>query len=408
MVPCGGNAPSSALVAQAAALFACLTVSVLVSGCASAPQTGLLERKLSADPGSSRRLSLLIGEYANVFANTVKISASRIEMETTDLSVRRAALQWKIKAVPTVFTAASHEDPFLGLADLWILASQQRDLFVRDESSPIFGDEQFIAIEAAEVLENRIEQVARMTVASSDGLSELESFVREFAAENPIEDLSFFRASLAPRYVQFVQENSDLVQDLSAVKGYAETALALALVALNHAPDIARWQAELTLLDAETYPVVERTVQSVDALGLVATQLTQVTADLPAEIDAQRGAILRDLERQRVETLREIEAMRRAVFADLAREREVVFTSLDLRLTRVLESVRTERETLTTEAPVVAERAGQAVLPLTREVIDHAFWRALQLLLVLLIVLVAGALLFRWARKSGTERSGAK
>lgn len=393
-------------MAQAAVLVACLTASALLAGCASAPQAGLLERKLSADPGSSRRLSLLIGEYANGFANTVKISAGRIETETADLSIRRAALQWKIRAVPTVFTAVSHEDPFLGLADVWILAIQQRDLFVRDDAPPIFGSEQFIAIEAAESLEYRIEQVARMTVTSPDGLAELESFVREFAAENPMEDLSFFRASLAPRYVQFVQENSDLVQDLSAVKGYAETALALALVALNHAPDIARWQAELTLLDAETYPVVDRTVQSVDALGLVATQLTQVTADLPTEIDAQRDSILRDLERQRIETLRDIEAMRRAAFRDLAREREAVLSGFDLRLDRVLTSVRSEREALTAQIPLVAERAGEAVMPLSREVIDHAFWRALQLLLVLLVVLVVSTLVLRWTRK--TDASPAK
>lgn len=396
----GGEALRSPLEILCVSLIACISAALLLPGCVSPPQRGKLEVKLGADPRSARQLGLLLGEYANAFANTVKISADQMETRTAELSVRRAALQWKIKAVPAAFTAVSHEDPFLGLTDVWILAIQQRELFERDDASQIFGAEQGTAIDAARVLEERIEIVARMVVTSPDGIIDLKAFVRKFSRENPIEDLSFFRASLVPHYVKFVRERTDLVQELSAFRGYAETALGFALVGLNHAPEIARWQAELTLLDAETYPVIDRTLQSVDALGIAATQLTQVTADLNAEIDAQRDAVLRDLERQRIETLRDIEAMRRAAFADLAREREAVLSGLDLRLTGVLDSLRTERETLTAQVPLVAEQAGAAVMPLTREVIDHAFWRALQLLLVLLVVLVVSALVLRWTRKS--------
>ena len=146
---------------------------MLLPGCVSPPQRGKLEVKLGADPRSARQLILLLGEYANAFANTVKISADQIDARTDDFSVRRASLQWKIKAVPAVYTAVSHEDPFLGLSDVWILAIQQRELFERDDASQIFGAEQPIAIDAARLLENRIEVVARMVVTSPGGIAEL-------------------------------------------------------------------------------------------------------------------------------------------------------------------------------------------------------------------------------------------
>jgi hypothetical protein len=182
--------------------------------------------------------------------------------------------------------------------------------------------------------------------------------------------------------------------------------LNLALIGLNHAPEIARWQAELTLLDADTYPVIERTLQSVDALGAAAIDLKVVATNLPADIDAQRDAILRDIERQRVATLRDIERMRRAAFSDLTREREAVLSGIELQVDRVLGSVRIEREALSTQLPLVAERAADAVMPLTRDVIDHAFWRALQLLLVLFAVLLVSALALRWPRKRAIARPG--
>ncbi len=373
-------------------------VVLLLPGCTSAPQRGKLERKLEADTLSSRQLGLLVGDYANTFADTVKLSADKIERQSSGLSARRAALQWKIRAVPAVYTVASHEEPLFSLADLWVLAIQQRDFFDRDDMEQVFGEGQAIAQAASRLLEERIELIARETLKSPEGFARLETFVRDFAAEHPIVDLSFVRDSLTPFYIKFVSDKSNLRQELAAVRGYADTALALALIGLNHVPEIARWQAELTLLDAETYPVIERTVDSMDALGAAAVDLKAVAADLPATIEVQRDALLRDIERQRVDTLRDIELMRRAVFIDLALEREAVLAGFEQQMQTVLDAVRSERLALTEELPAVAERATEAVLPLTREVIDHAFWRAMQLSALLAAFVFATIFVLRRTR----------
>jgi len=378
-------------------------VVMMLPGCGSTPIQSNLGRNLGVDAVSAQQLGLLVGDYANSFADTVKLSAFKIETGTPSLPVRRAALQWKIRAVPAVFTAVSRSDPLFALTDLWVLAIQQRDLFERDEMAHVFGEGQTIAQDASRLLEERIELVAGTILKSPESFEAIEKFARLFAAEYPIADLSFLRASLAPFYIKFMEGESDLRRQVAAVKGYADTALGLALVAFEHAPDMARWQAELMLLNAETFPVVGRTVETMDVLEGAVVDLRSVAVDMPEFIDMQRDAILLDIERQRVDTLREIELLRRAVFIDVGLEREAILAALDQQVQLVLDGIRLEREAITGQIPDVAERAGQSVLPLTREVIDYAFWRAVQLSVLLAVFIIVAIVILRMTRTRGRQ-----
>jgi len=363
----------------------------------------MLERNPQTAALSSRQLGLLLVDYAKSFADTVKYSADLIQERTSDLSSRRAALLWKIRAVPGVYTVASHEDPMFGLADLWILSIQQRELFSREEVPELFGEAQYIAVAAARQLEVDIRTIARQALKAEEPFADLEKFVEEFAAQHPIENMSLARDSIGPLYIEFMQDRTDLSQALGAVGDYAETALTLAMIGLNHVPEMARWQVELTLLDAETYPVVGRTVETMGVLEGAVVDLKSIVVDMPKFIDLQRDAILRDIERQRVETLREIELLRQAVFIDVGLEREAVLAGLEQQVQVVLDGIRLEREAITGEIPAVAERAGESVLPVTREVIDYAFWRAVQLSVLLAVFVLATVLILRMTRKRGGQ-----
>jgi len=387
-----------------AILIAALGSVWLLAGCTASVSTrGMLERNPQTAALSSRQLGLLLTDYAKVFAETVKHSADLIQERTSDLSSRRAALSWKIRAVPGVYTVASHEDPMFGLADLWILAIQQRELFSREDMPELFGEERYIALAAARQLEADIRTIARQTLKTEEPFADLEKFVEEFAAQHPIENLSLARDSIGPLYIDFMQDRTDLSQALGAVGDYAETALTMAMIGLNHVPEMARWQVELTLLDAETFPVIGRTVETLGVLEGAVVDLKSVVVDMPEFIDAQRDVILLDIERQRVETLREIELLRRAVFIDIGLEREAVLAGLDQQIQVVLDGLRIEREAITDQIPAVAERAGQSVLPLTREVIDYAFWRAVQLSVLLAVFVLATILILRMTRKRGKQ-----
>ncbi len=352
---------------------------MLLAACKSVPLQGKFGQALGVDAHSAQQLGLLVGDYADLFAQTVRHSADKMKSGTPTLQVRRAALQWQIRSVPAVFSAASRSDPLFALVDLWVLAIQQRQLFEREEMAPLFGEGLTIAQQASRDLEKRIEVVARTIVKSPEALEGMATFTRTFAAANPIKNLSFARASVAPLYIKFMEEETNLRREVAAVRGYADTAIGLTLAGLNYAPDIARWQAEITLLDAEIFPIVSRTVETMDVLEGAVVDLKAVAVDMPEFVDAQRVAILRDIERQRVDTLRDIEIMRQAVFVDVALEREAILAGMDQQIQLVLDGLRVERETITGQIPAVAERAGQSMVPLTREVIDYAFLRALQL-----------------------------
>jgi hypothetical protein len=87
------------------------------------------------------------------------------------------------------------------------------------------------------------------------------------------------------------------------------------------------------------------------------------------------------------------------VFVDLGLEREAILAGMHQQIQLALDALRIERETLTVQIPDVAQRAGASVMPLTREVIDYAFWRAVQLLVLLTVIVLATILTLRITRK---------
>ena len=68
-------------------------------------------------------------EYSITFAAEVDLTASSIEQRTTDATVRRNALLWRIRAIPEMRKACFRMEPVSGLLDAWTLSRQMDQLF---------------------------------------------------------------------------------------------------------------------------------------------------------------------------------------------------------------------------------------------------------------------------------------
>jgi hypothetical protein len=78
-------------------------------------------------------------EYSITFAAEVDLTASSIEQRTTDSTVRRNALLWRIRAIPEMRKACFRMEPVSGLVDAWTLPRQMDQLFSEGAGAGAFG-----------------------------------------------------------------------------------------------------------------------------------------------------------------------------------------------------------------------------------------------------------------------------
>lgn len=138
------------------------------------------------------------------------------------------------------------------------------------------------------------------------------------------------------------------------------------------------WQTELAVIeavDASAVPALG------DAAGEGLVAITRLTQEIPALVSRERRATLAEIDEQRVATLAALEGERKAVMTDLTRERESLVASVE-------------------------EMRGKTLKEL-RGLVDHAFVRLLQLLVLVAVVSAVGLVMyFRHSRQRPVQHVG--
>jgi hypothetical protein len=88
----------------------------------------------------------------------IEETADRIAAGTTNRSVQRAALEWKIEAVPAMRGALFQPDPLTALVDSWALCNQMADYFETGPGNAALGDSSPIAVATCHRLEETLAQ----------------------------------------------------------------------------------------------------------------------------------------------------------------------------------------------------------------------------------------------------------
>ena len=393
-------------------------------GCARLPVPGVRRPQPAISEAELREeLIAFSGRFDSVVGN----AANRIRAETTDSELRRTALLWEIQLVPLVQEAAFATDAKTAFVAVGSVTLMQRKFLTEGDGRTVFGEHQPIAVAAATELEEDFWSIGALFLDEAE-IAKLQEDIDTYVAGRNITGRDFTVTSVRRR-VRQVQEcgRFDWVVDLpmspfralegvgtgaNAIQDFNETAQEFARI-VEGLPEQLRWQAQLLLYDIESresLAVALETFQSVaesarelalvderladsiegllddteDALGeLNRALLTAQGMVEPLRLTAEQvnlagvswGKLFgRDGERDpdgRPFDIREWEAAARGIG-----EAAVEMRALAAELGSLGESRALEASLAHVDSAVSSAEAGG------RGVVDHAAWRALQLLLV--------------------------
>jgi hypothetical protein len=449
-----------------------LTVTLLIpsSGCQAPERDRPGEQRLDAGLALPRPSTTVLRDALERFVefaeSRVADAAERIERETTDREVRRAALIWKLELLPDMQADLQDKEPLEMLLDSWALWVRLSQYLQAGEGQDLFGPQQPLAVAATAGILQAVEALAREHLPAK----EQEAIVRRinvYAREHPIRGV-FAHESVAD-FAQ-VEEGRNTIQRLLGAPLRAmgrvgeglDPTLSLSRSVdrltelMSDYPALVRWQAQLLLLEVERLGSVQTTVSSAQTLSQASDRLAGVAEDLPERLREETERLFADVDERQPElqkTLTELRATVQTVNEALTQAQETSAavqsvlgelrglrgppattrpgaqpasapaTSFDIkeytRTAETLKAATTELRALVADIrgfldDGTLDRRGADARALTndlldqtdsrlRHVIDHAFWRAVQFALLLLVVggvyRIIGARFSRVAKK---------
>ena len=286
------------------------------------------EAKVAVNVNQARlKMRSLVGPMCGEIERT----ADQIAAGTADPAVRRAAIRWKIEAVPTLSAALFQPEPFTAVLDTWVFFNQMADFFETGAGRKQLGDSAPVAVESCRRLEQEIADVfAAMTV--SGDVSKVRAFAKSWAADHPI------RYAIPDREMALSRALEREVPE-SWSTGEAVAEITTSIDDLNRKLDVygdhlfrqVRWEAELLGSDlglADVPPLAERAVQSVERAAAAFDRLAPgferavaVAEGTPALVASERKAAIEALSGDLTRTIAFLQQERIAALQQVTAER---------------------------------------------------------------------------------------
>jgi hypothetical protein len=366
----------------------------------------------SAAELSARNQSLL-----GMYSAQIESAADKIMFETPSTEGRRQALAWKAEAIPILQNMMLKTDPVAAMVDTWAFVYQMNNYFQQPALKTQLGQLQPVAADTISRMDAQMEQLVR-TAAPTANIADMRTRIESWAAAHPIQRGLPGRESMDAELIDRVGNLGPVASVRALEQGMGD--LTARLDAYNvYAPKQARWQAELLLSDLGQDPHVATAMSSLGAISDAAGKasgnidrmpdlMQQARAALLADVQGQRLAVqdfvdqqraltLSALRQERIATLTAFNGERLGVTSDLRGERQVVLAALHNEQVEAMNSIRGMGEATLKEV----DNRG-------RSLIDHFFVRALELILLTLVLVAIGAwlLLRQFTRTEGRRDEG--
>jgi hypothetical protein len=276
-------------------------------GCAAVTQR--LPAAVGGDAGAATasELRTALGVWASSFASLVTAASDRIRSETRDRDARRHTLLWQLRMIPLARQAAFRPDAQEAYVAALAVATVQRTYLTVGEGAVLFGEQQPIAVGAAQQLERDLLELGN-TFLSAEQLARLRQEVDSLAAQHPIRGVFAADALVQGFSDPKVRGMFAWVVDLPmvpfrALSGVSDTAQAVHAFnetarefteTVSELPHLTRWELELLLYDAEELESVDRALAAAESFASGAERISHVAATLPDELGAELAARLED------------------------------------------------------------------------------------------------------------------
>lgn len=369
--------------------------------------TGHPREDLAVTPNQIR---LRMRSLVEPFAGEIEQSADQIAAGSSDISVKRAAINWKIEGVPAVRGSLFQPDPFTAVLDTWVLMYQMEDFFESGPGRMSFGPATPRAVDTCERMEEELNRVVTTFTKSGD-VSKVRSAARQWATDHPIRYAIRDRESTLSRL-----REQDVGVGWSAGEVIAEVATTAddvhreIQIYSNHLFRQARWEGELLKLDLRTtelFPLAERAVTSSEravttlddltpairtAAGAAASaadaakKLADVSSGVPTLITSERTAALESINGNLTQMLTFLQGERIASLKHVDDELIVTLQQISAERIAVMKELR---EIAANERLAVSQDIEKAGM----RVVDRAAWRLAQLVAAALGFFFLGALI---------------
>lgn len=370
----------------------------LLSGCASrnTRKTASLSHaknvKASAAELSSRNQSLLA-----LYSAEIESAADQIIAGSPDPGVRREALAWKAEMIPILQTSLLKTDPLAAVVDTWAFLFQASAYMERPTERKKLGTFAVVPSNALKQMETELEQLIISAAPSAD-MDKLRQTVTEWADAHPIQVSLSGRQSVDADVIRRTRQ--DDLGSLASLKALEEGLgdVTARLDSYNsYLPKQIRWQAELLVGDlandrtfnatAHNFTVLtkalDKTSNNLDRMPALAARARDVAVkdvdnqrlSLQSFLRQERIQVIDDLTEQRVAATADLHAERLAATADLRRERQIVLDAIDQERIASMNDLQTLRKQATDDLELRSRR-----------LIDHLFWRAIEFMLVALLL----------------------
>ena len=394
---CGRRGPvfrrSSAMCCVAASLAVVIGVSFY-------PLTDLLAKSKSRTPVTSsvkglemspEELRVRVRALIRPTLGIIEESADRIIANTSDPAVRRGALTLKIEMTTTMLAAMLRSDPVLALADAWGYVLQAEDGLERPDLQAKYGQSAARASEALALVDKQFRDFVA-GVQAGPFAEKFASAVRRWADGHPIEGALYRRPSIDSQVAELLASSG--ADGVFAALGNLDETVADVMTRMDlytmYLPRLARWEAELAAddltrgVDARTLSTdFERFTMAIDRIATVAETAPDLMArERGAVLDAVRGERLRLLDAVREERLALLEAVHKERIATLHEVELIAQRLIDRSGPPLHDAVRADMEEFVKSVEEMRKRLMVETGEALDRVVDHAFFRLVELLLV--------------------------
>jgi hypothetical protein len=251
------------------------------------------------------RLKQELKEFGDFYESTTDRASMEIERKSSSKEVRRKSINWH-KQLTTQFRSVANEvDPREALIDVWALCRRLKDYFETGDGKALFYENQEIATDAMNRVNERIEQIAKRAIPE-ELFEKAKQRVIEFAAENPIEgdyrNLDTEDLSENPEDKSLVKSIIGVpLAPISALQGIGSTPKSIRAIAhsmdsftdvAEDLPSGARRQVQLLVMNLEETDTVKDTVASIKQFSDSTARITQVVEDMPQKTREQAEILM--------------------------------------------------------------------------------------------------------------------
>jgi hypothetical protein len=272
-----------------------IVATFLLAACAGGPSSAEQQAGLAR-----LDMRLKVREICENYNRVIDTTLQDVENKTTDLNLKRLTLQWRIYTLTRCRHALTNPSPFAAFLDIWVM-TLQRGQFLRERGETYLGDLSpmliaantelldYVMKVAEEVLPAETREKARATVEAYAVAHPITGNIREWQDVGSAHGESVLKlvTSIVPSFG--IKDTAASIADVSrSVDGIGEV--------VQDIPRLARWNAQLLMLDMDQNPSFMSVRESVREISGSVARFNDILEKLPDRVQAEIGKTLDEVE----------------------------------------------------------------------------------------------------------------